>query len=275
MEIYCNNCGIKGHVYKQCKNPIMSYGNIIFKEENGEYKVLMINRKDSICYIELLRGKYDITNINYIQILINKITTAEKEKLIQNDYDTLWKRLWLIDTIGDSKLKKDYLIGKDKFMKLQSGFFSPKINETVSLNYFIQRSNTNYIETEWEFPKGRRNKHEKNRDCAIREFNEETNYTEKDYELIQNVIPFSEEFNGENKVRYKYIYYLGYLTNYEKECKIDPENVNQLNEIQNILWLGKEQAKLKLREYHHTRYKLIDDIFRLLDNIDKKYKIIQ
>ena len=65
MEVYCNNCGIKGHVYKHCKNPIMSCGNILFKREDDLYKVLMINRKDSICYIELLRGKYDITNNNY------------------------------------------------------------------------------------------------------------------------------------------------------------------------------------------------------------------
>ena len=224
MEVYCNNCGIKGHVYKHCKNPIMSCGNILFKREDDLYKVLMINRKDSICYIELLRGKYDITNIHYIQILINKITQMEKQKLLDLDYDTLWKQLWLIEAIDESKLKKDYISGRDKFMKLKCGFFSPKTSKTVSLNYFIESSNTNYIEPEWEFPKGRRNKQETNRDCAIREFNEETNYTKEDYHLIQNIIPFIEEFNGENKVRYKYIYYLGYLINYEKECKIDPEN---------------------------------------------------
>ena len=275
MEVYCNNCGIKGHVYKNCKNPIMSCGNIIFKKENDTYKVLMINRKDSICYIELLRGKYDITDNNYIQVLINKITKHEKQKLLDLDFDTLWKQLWMIDTIDGSKLKKDYIVGKDKYMKLKSGFYLPKVKKTISLHYLIQQSKTNYNETEWEFPKGRRNKQETNRDCAIREFNEETNYSQEDYQLLKNIIPFNEEFNGENKVRYKYIYYLGYLINYKKECKIDPQNKDQLNEIQNILWLTKNEAKQKLREYHHTRFKLIDDIFRLIENIDIHYEIIQ
>ena len=47
--MYCNNCGILGHTYSQCKNPIMSYGIIAINPENN--KILMINRKDSLCYI--------------------------------------------------------------------------------------------------------------------------------------------------------------------------------------------------------------------------------
>ena len=42
----------------------------------------MIQRKDSLCYIEYLRGKYDIYNIPYIQILIDKCSTEEKERII-------------------------------------------------------------------------------------------------------------------------------------------------------------------------------------------------
>ena len=79
---YCNNCGIKGHLYKDCHNPIMSFGHILFRRDNN--KILMIQRKDSLCYIEFLRGKYDIFNINYIQILINKFTNEEKGNLIKH-----------------------------------------------------------------------------------------------------------------------------------------------------------------------------------------------
>ena len=82
---YCNNCGIKGHLYKDCLNPIMSFGHILFRRDNN--KILMIQRKDSLCYLEFLRGKYDIFNINYIQILINKFTNEEKENLIKYEFD--------------------------------------------------------------------------------------------------------------------------------------------------------------------------------------------
>ena len=40
---YCNNCGIKGHLYKDCHNPIMSFGHILFRRDND--KILMIQMK--------------------------------------------------------------------------------------------------------------------------------------------------------------------------------------------------------------------------------------
>ena len=57
MNVYCNNCGNKGHIYKHCKFPVLSYGIICFT--NDKY-ILMIQRKDSINYIEFLRGKYKV-----------------------------------------------------------------------------------------------------------------------------------------------------------------------------------------------------------------------
>ena len=58
--IYCNNCGLKGHLYKDCKKPVISCGNIIFRTDKNEPQILMIQRKDSLCYIEFLRGKNSI-----------------------------------------------------------------------------------------------------------------------------------------------------------------------------------------------------------------------
>ena len=34
--IYCTNCGKSGHNYKNCKNPIISYGIMLFKYELEE-----------------------------------------------------------------------------------------------------------------------------------------------------------------------------------------------------------------------------------------------
>ena len=58
-EIYCNNCGNKGHLYKNCRHPILSYGIILYDDtDKTNLKIVMIERKDSIAYIEFLRGKY-------------------------------------------------------------------------------------------------------------------------------------------------------------------------------------------------------------------------
>ena len=94
--------------------------------------------------------------------------------------------------------------------------------------------------------KGRRNKHEKNKDCAIREVQEETNYTIADYDMISNIIPLTEEFRGENKVKYKYLYYVGIVSNMEKKCEINDENENQKQEISDIKWFTKEESLCKI-----------------------------
>ena len=267
---YCNNCGIKGHLYKDCHNQIMSFGHILFRRDNN--KILMIQRKDSLCYIEFLRGKYDIFNINYIQILINKFTNEEKENLIKYEFDNLWKKLWLIDNEEITyQIKNDYIKGKEKYDKLKEGYLYHKTNEYVNFDYFLKKSNTNYISSEWEFPKGRRNNKETNKECAEREFKEETNYNKNDYQLISNITPFSEEYLGENRVRYKHIYYIGYLNNLKKGIKVDTNNINQFTEIKDIQWLTKVESLNKIRNYHHTRRKVIEQIFDLIDNLDKDY----
>ena len=123
---YCNNCGIKGHLYKDCHNPIMSFGHILFGRDNN--KILMIQRKDSLCYIDFIRGKYDIYNIPYIQILFDKCTVNEKHNILKESYETLWKRLWLTDTLEDVQYN-DYMKGHDKFIRLKKGFLYNKTHK--------------------------------------------------------------------------------------------------------------------------------------------------
>ena len=274
-HIYCNNCGIKGHLYKDCRKPVISCGNIIFRLDKDEPEILMIQRKDSLCYIEFLRGKYDIYNINYIQILIDKCNNEEKYNILNKSFDNLWENLWLIDSEDKTyKNNSDYLKGYEKFTKLSNGFLYKKTRKIINLNYFIINSDTNYKETEWEFPKGRRNNNESNLECAKREFTEETNYTNKDYELIENIQNFSEEFIGENKVRYKYIYFIGHLKNIKKEVLVDRNNKNQYSEIKDIRWLNKKDSLNIIRDYHHTREDVIHKIFNLISLIDSKYSLI-
>ena len=44
---YCNNCGNYGHSYSNCRHPILSYGIILYNnDESGESKIVMVERKD-------------------------------------------------------------------------------------------------------------------------------------------------------------------------------------------------------------------------------------
>lgn len=271
--IYCNNCGLKGHIQRDCRNPVLSCGNLIFRKDTEEPQVLMIQRKDSLCFIEFVRGKYDVFNIDYIQILIDKFTVDEKRSIINHSFDELWSTLWMID-IETIQKNSDYHKGHDKFMRLSTGFHFKKRDIFINLQYFVDNSKTNYMMTEWEFPKGRRNHRESDLDCAKREFNEETNYNCDDYKLIMNLEPFTEEFVGENRVRYKYLYYIGYLTNLEKEVFIDITNKDQVTELKDIKWVTKSESLEMIRDYHHTRFKIINDIFDFIDSLSEKYILV-
>ena len=272
-DIYCNNCGLKGHIQRDCRNPVLSCGNLLFRKDKDEPMVLMIQRKDSLCFIEFIRGKYDVFNIDYIQILVDKFTIDEKRSIINSSFDELWSTLWMID-IDTIQKNSDYHKGHDKFMRLSTGFHFKKRDIFINLQYFIDNSKINYLMTEWEFPKGRRNKGESNLECAKREFHEETNYNEDDYKLIMNLEPFTEEFLGENRVRYKYLYYVGCLTNLEKEVFIDESNKDQVTELKDIKWVTKSESLEMIRDYHHTRFKIINDIFDFIDSLSEKYILV-
>jgi ADP-ribose pyrophosphatase YjhB (NUDIX family) len=262
--MYCNNCGFIGHAYAQCKNPIMSYGVILVSQEEDKNKILMIQRKDSLCYIDFLRGKYNINNISYILNLCNHFNSNEKENIIKYSFDELWSELWKYNKNLKSHVKNEYKIGKDKFLTLQKGF--TKNNQWITLDYFYKNITTTYKTSEWEFPKGRRNENEKNKECAIREFEEETNLDKSDYQLFSNVYPISEEYYGENNIKYKHVYYLGVINDVSKEVGIDQLNKHQMSEISDIQWVTKEEGYSKIRDYNTTKYKIIDTVFTFIDN---------
>ena len=62
----CNNCGMRGHMSRDCNKPIRSYGVILLKDIEKESKIVLINRKDSVCYIDIVRGRYNIHSNKYL-----------------------------------------------------------------------------------------------------------------------------------------------------------------------------------------------------------------
>ena len=81
MEKYCNNCGFTGHYYRECKFPIMSYGILLYDNtDKNNVKIVMIERKNTISFIEFMRGKYNIDNNEYILKLFDRMNISEKKK---------------------------------------------------------------------------------------------------------------------------------------------------------------------------------------------------
>lgn len=270
MELYCRNCGNYGHGYKHCRKPIMSYGVVLYNDDN---KIIMVERKDSLSYIEFLRGKYhNVNNINYIQLLIDRFSNEEKKRILNYDFNELWIKLWVNLERVNSKIKHEYNDSFALFNKLKVGFLYD--NEYITLETLVKKSETDYVYNEWEIPKGRRENWENNKECAIREFNEETNIKSSEYMLINNIIPITEDYIGSNNINYCHIYYIGKMINKETELYIDKFNKNQINEIKDIKWFDRDECHKYIRDYDDHKNKVINDFYGWKNEYKKYGNII-
>ena len=258
----CNNCGKQGHLFHQCKLPITSYGIILFRIVNEKIQFLMIRRKDSFGYIDFIRGKYSLSNLEHIQGIVNEMSVQEKKNIINENFDILWKLMW--GETSNVQYKNEELLSSKKYEILKLGMYNE--NKLVTLENIVNSSNTNWLETEWEFPKGRRNYQERDIDCAVREFTEETGISENDITIIENVLPFEETFIGTNHKSYKHKYFLAYMK------KIDDVEYllnYQKTEVSKIEWKTYDECLESIRPYNLEKKKIITNIYNLL----KEYRL--
>jgi len=287
-EIYCGNCGKLGHVYKQCREPITSCGIIgyqIFKQnifemnDNSAFKLLehideenqnikkvikylIVQRRDSVAYVEILRGKYEDTDIKLILKLFSEMTTTERTKLNTDNFTNLWNNLWI--NHEHKSYKNEFLQAQEKFSKLKRGY--SVYENKISIELAIKNTVSNLNEPEWGFPKGRRNMKERNLKCAEREFREETGLKLQEYKLVENYPQVEEVFKGSNDIFYKHIYYLSEI-NINRTLKISSKNKNQYGEIGAIKWVTYDEILKKFnRPNQITRIKLIKNINNFLLN---------
>jgi ADP-ribose pyrophosphatase YjhB (NUDIX family) len=239
--------------------PIISMGIIAFTvDEYGEYKFLMICRKDTLGFMDFMRGKYSIYNKEYIINLLKEMTIDEKEQLLTVDFDTLWKKLWCNAQLS-MQYKMEETTSKEKFVALQSGIMTQ--TETYTLADLITESNQydNWKEAEWGFPKGRRNHNEKDMDCALREFYEETGYDIESLKNIENIQYFEEIFMGSNYKSYKHKYYL------MKMCEpIYNRKTYDKREVSKVEWKTYTECLNCIRPYNLEKKKLIEDVNKCL-----------
>ena len=102
------------------------------------------------------------------------MTITEKEKILNNEFNVLWKQLWgnniSIQYRGEEK------ISREKFNKIKNGLVIN--NNKVTIRDIINNSRTFWVEPEWGFPKGHMTRNELYKKeyfkCAKRELFEET-----------------------------------------------------------------------------------------------------
>ena len=250
----CRNCGLNGNIYKNCPHPIISFGIICYKIEKNEIKYLMIQRKDSLSFMEFVRGKYEITNIEYIKKLLLNMTIGEREMILTNSFDNIWNYIWFQNDNSSTKNNKEFLNSKFKFSLL---------NENNFLKNYITSIKSVFFSQEWGFPKGRRKIKENDIDCAVREFYEETRIKPEDINIINEIKPFEEMFFGTNGIMYKHIYYISKLKNNEILIEIDNTCLEQIREIRAINWFNYNDVISHIKSYNTERIELFKRVILL------------
>ena len=269
MNSYCNNCGKNGHSFHQCKSPIISYGVIAFRERNRMREYLLIRRKDTLGFVDFMRGKYSVYNKEYILNMIKQMTNDEKSRLINDTFSKLWEELWgansaksgefpLASSRNIDPYKAEEQSSRNKFESLRSGIYTK--TDSYNLEELIKTTEPEWTEPEWGFPKGRRNYQERDYDCAIREFCEETGYSIDKLIPLKNVQPFEEIFTGSNYKSYKHKYYITYM---KYEDTLSSRRL-QACEVSESSWMSAEQCYAAIRPYNIEKKQLLMSVENML-----------
>lgn len=282
---FCTNCNKNNHEYKECKEPITSWGiiliniydlnitnlnhnqinlkkhiyNINLQNKNdieniskymNNIKFLLIQRRHSIGFMDFIRGKYKIDNIEQINNLFQYMHQNEINLIKTMSFEELWNEIWNNDEHRINSIKKDFITAKEKFIELKT---STKLD--LNLDFYLNNIEPLYSFLEWGYPKGRKDKNETTLDCAVREFYEETNIDITKIKIINEIEPIEENLIGTNGIPYRHIYYIA-------ETK---ENINLINnnnnEIGNLGFFTYDEAQNLLREYHIEKKQILEQIF--------------
>ena len=114
---------------------------------------------------------------------------------------------------------------------------------------------TNLLSIYKDIKKLNKNRNESNRDCAIREFEEETNINRSKFNVIDSIDPIEENFIGTNGLKYRNIYYIAEL---KERTEL---SVNGNNEINQINFFNYNDSVSIIRDYQTDKKDVLTGVY--------------
>ena len=283
----CSNCGLTGHTFRVCIEPVSSYGVLVFRWINqnkswpqpSEFckdainptgitslipQVLMIQRKDSLGFMDIMRGKYKVSEPDYIKKQLKGMTQNERQKLETMDFEEIWNELWGSSIELTNRYAHDHVISKQKLAELRSGVQLAN-GDKYCLSDLLRQGPALYDTPEWGFPKGRRDPYESDIRCAFRELEEETSISETEVLKVTNIAPFIEQFYGSNNIHYRHTYYIAqYIGN--RHISFNALNSEMTREIGNLAWKNLDEAIPLIRPENLEKRGILLQFANLLRN---------
>ena len=269
--LHCTNCGLTGHVFRNCLSPVTSYGIIAVRYQDNDYiqslysssstisnghesiQYLMIQRKDSLSFVEFIRGKYSLYDDTYLAKLLRGMTQQEHELIRTQTFMEMWYAVWG-DSSAQRNHKNDYESSERRYQMVAE-----------RLPTLLQENPSKWVEPEWGFPKGRRNPYETDIGCAIREFQEESGLASKDIMLLQNTYSISETFFGSNQVHYCHKYYIA-ICQPSTEVFMKMDDFHMTREVGAIRWCSLDEATSKIRPDNVEKREILLKAAKIMKN---------
>ncbi len=238
---------------------------------NAKYSILMLQRTHTNAYVDIVRGKY--TSKYLLPYLISELTCDEKKRLITVSFYKMWKDMYghlsvpscsntntnvntnftfpSTETEGLIQSEKEKLSCFDYWkglMKFETHF--------TQISQLVLASQTHHLFPECGFPKGRKDRQETGKQCALREFCEETGLKAQDVYLLNTKEPIIEEFIGSDNQFYRHIYYLAFVSA-DGVVGIDSSDAKQCCEVSNLGWYPYQTAHKTFRQYDRTKHQVL------------------
>jgi 8-oxo-dGTP pyrophosphatase MutT (NUDIX family) len=176
------------------------------------------------------------------------MTLQERQNLLTGPFDQLYEKA--------HSTHKEYEFYRAQRAYKQLSQPSPSNPSMTWEDHMRVASDTHWTETEWGFPKGRREKNESEMECAFREFREETGICLSPNYLIHNMAQFHEMFTGTDHQVYKHVYYMVHIPWEMSNLSGLPKET----EIEEARWVSFSTGMNLIRNYQHSRRVLFQHI---------------
>lgn len=238
-----SHAGVYHYHRKRKKQPVLSCGIICFYDDGvterreDTVKVLLVRRKDSMSYVEFIRGKYKPSDPLYIRSLVRGMTADEHKKILTMTFYELWTDMWVTKTIQSHR--QEYDKSHRRFKEC-----------VADVRDYIRTLRDTNVDPEWTFPKGRPQGGERDIDCATREFEEETGIDKSRLRIYPDM-KLKEVYTGTNGIVYETHFYIATVD--EASPCINPENRHQIEEVSDVAWISPSEIRTKMRSTYLSK----------------------
>lgn len=253
-NVVCANCGATGHMYRACPQAICSFGVICFRLRVDFHAMairpefLLVQRKDSLFFIEFTRGKYNTDDHEYIRKMVAGMTKAEQDLLRRAPpFSDLWQHVWSFSHMRNC-MTAEFVNAREKYNSLMQRMptDTPDVPGEPFLLHVLRTTPEHLPELEWGFPKGKKNPQEQEYACAMREFTEETGVPGNYLHVYGKT--FEDSFVGTNNVNYRHVYYMGRLVQGGQSGSSDLpiRSAQQAREVSRVAWMTLKEGSQRL-----------------------------